>query len=190
MPARVKERIGFRVAPPRAGHGHKTVLLHILGSVAPGLAPGIGAVAADDKAHLGHILRHVHHALDTVGAGMEELAAPVSPGVPEPHIALGIVRRRVVPVERQLIAAGLPFQEKLFLRRRLFRGSSLFGGRFLRRFGLLRSGLFLRTLSAGRKQGNQHQQRQEQGQQTLCFHVYSSYCSVSSSLVLWYHFFF
>ena len=160
----------------RAGHGHKTVFLHVLGGVAPGLAAGVGAVTANNEAHLGDILRYIHHALGAVVTGIEELAAAVPPRKPDPYVTLCIVCSGMVPVDRQLIATRFPLQEEFLLR-----GSRLFGRRgffrlcrLLRFCGFLRICGFLRgTLPTGSQQRNQHQKRKKQGQDPMFFHFYN-----------------
>ena len=103
----------------RPGHHCEAVLFHVLFGAAPAFASRLGAFPPDDEAHLAHILRHVHHTFNAVFAGMEQLAAAILSGKPHPHVACIVIRVRIGPVQRQLAASRLFFQEKLaFLRPR------------------------------------------------------------------------
>ena len=109
------QQVNLRVL---SGHDGVAVFFHVLGGAAPGFGPRIGAVLPHDEAYLAYILRHVDHTFHTVITGIKQRAAAILAGKPDPHVALGIIRLGIVPVQGKLAASRFLFQEVFFLRAR------------------------------------------------------------------------
>ena len=136
--------------------GGKSVLLEILGGVAPGGAAGLGAVLADDESHLGHVLGDIDHNLGAVAALVEQVALTGHVPPPDPHIAV-LVAAVVGPVEGDLIVSIL--QRELVLVLGDGGGRLPIGDRLLGAVGGAAG------LAGGQQGGERHDQRQKQGGQ-------------------------
>ena len=148
-----------------AGDLGVAVRLKVLLGFAPACAAGIGAVLADDEAHLGNVLGDVQDHLDAVVAGVEEIAPAIGVGIPDPHIALGIVHVFGLPVEGELVGAGFPLQGVLLGDGRRVGDGGRVGdsGRAGCRGGVLHPRPVQRPV-AGRKEAHKHQETQKESE--------------------------
>ena len=116
----------------------KTVLIKVLGCIAPRAATGLGAIAANDKSNLADAFGNVNNYFCTVVAFVEQVSLACYVAPPDPNVTILVGISVISPIKGELIVAILKRQTVFVFRH------------YVRRLGgVIRSGLFRSGFGSG-----------------------------------------